>query len=207
VLRVHRIPWSTNVERVSIALALKGVDAEPVDVDPHDRTALRELSGQDLVPVVEHDGKILWDSPAILEYLDERFPDPPLYPADRARRAEVDVFVDWFNRVWKIAPNAIADELQRDMPAVERIEGWAADMTSALRRFENLLDGRDFLMGDVLSAADVVAFPFLKYATRAPDPADDEVFHHVLHERQRLGDDHPRLTAWIDRVDALPRAI
>jgi glutathione S-transferase len=79
-------------------------------------------------------------------------------------------------------------------------------MATALDRFEALLEQREFLMGDALSVADVTAFPFVKYATRPPDPADDEVFHHVLHDHQRL-DGHERLAAWIDRVDALPRAV
>lgn len=77
-------------------------------------------------------------------------------------------------------------------------------MAAALDRFEALLAGRDHLLGDAFSAADCAAFPFLKYAARR-DPADDELFHRVLDEHQELGDDHPRLAAWIERVDARPR--
>jgi glutathione S-transferase len=207
VIRVYVIPWSTNVERVALALAHKGVDAEAVAVDPGDRSAVARLSGQDLVPVLDHDGRIVVDSPAILAYLDHHFPEPPLYPAGAARRAEVELFVDWFNHVWKVAPNAIAAEIASPAPDHERIAAHAADMAAALERLDDLLEARDFLMGDSVGAADFVAFPFLKYATRPPDPADDEVFHHVLHDCQQLGDAHPRLAAWIDRVDALPRAI
>jgi glutathione S-transferase len=206
MIRIYTIPWSTNVERVSLALAHKGLAAEEVPVDPADRSALAELSGQELVPVIEDDGEVVADSPLILAYLELTYPDRPLYPADRTRRAETAVFVDWFNRVWKIAPNAIAAELASGAPDEARVAAHAAEMATALDRFEALLERRDFLMGDELSVADIVAFPFLKYATRPPDPADDEVFHHVLHERQRL-DGHERLGAWIDRVDALPRAV
>ena len=99
-LRVHRIPFSTNVERVSLLLAHKGLQAEWVDHDPTDRSELVRLSGQELVPVLEHDGSVLTDSPVILEYLEGRFPAPPLLPADPALRAEVRIFCDWFNRVW-----------------------------------------------------------------------------------------------------------
>jgi glutathione S-transferase len=60
-------------------------------------------------------------------------------------------------------------------------------------------------MGAEFSAADVAAFPFLKYALMR-DPADDEAFHRILDEHQQLGDDHPRLSAWIHRVDQRPRA-
>jgi glutathione S-transferase len=77
-------------------------------------------------------------------------------------------------------------------------------MQAALSRFEALLAGREHLLGDGFSAADCAVFPFVKYALRR-DPADDERFHRILEEHQQLGDDHPRLTAWIDRVDARPR--
>jgi glutathione S-transferase len=206
MIRLYRIPWSTNVERVSLALAHKGIAAEPVEVDPADRSALVALSGQDLVPVIEDGARVIADSPAILEYLEAAYPDPPLYPADRPRRAEVETFIDWFNRVWKIAPNAIAEELENGSPDQRAIEAHAVEMAAALDRFESLLDGRDYLMGDSVSAADFVAFPFLKYATIPPDSADDEVFHHVLHDRQQLAGGHGRLAAWIERIDALPRA-
>jgi glutathione S-transferase len=68
-----------------------------------------------------------------------------------------------------------------------------------------MLAGRDHLMDDSFSAADCAAFPFLKYALFR-DPADDELFHRILDEHQQLGDDHPRLGEWIQRIDQLPRA-
>ena len=75
----------------------------------------------------------------------------------------------------------------------------------ALPLFEDLLAGREYLFGDELSAADVVAFPFLKYAILWED-GDEERFHEVLRETQRLDGRYPRLEAWIHRVDAFPRA-
>jgi glutathione S-transferase len=196
VLRVYRIPYSTNVERVALALAHKGIPCAWVDVDEDDRTPVVEVSGQPLVPVVVlDDGHVLHDSPAILRWIEETWPEPPLLPAGPARRAEVLVFCDWFNRVWKRPPNAIADG-DRD-PAL------AAELRGSMDVFEALLDGRDHLFGD-FSLADVTAFPFLKYAA-GPAEDDDELFHRVLAENLPL-DGHPRTAAWIERVDARPRA-
>jgi glutathione S-transferase len=67
-----------------------------------------------------------------------------------------------------------------------------------------MLDGREHLLGDAFSAADCAAYPFLKYAL-GREPADDELFHRVLDDYQQLGDDHPRLAAWIERIDERPR--
>jgi glutathione S-transferase len=189
MLRVHRIPYSTNVERVEIALRLKGVEFEPVDHDPADRSAIRALSGQDFVPVVELGGEVISDSPAILRRIEADWPEPALWPADPARRAEVDTFVDWFNLVWKVAPNELADS----GPDAAR----SAELTASLDRFEALLDGRDFLLGDGLGAADVFAWPFLRYA-QGSAPDDDDPFHAVLVEH--LAGRGPRMDAWIERV-------
>jgi glutathione S-transferase len=206
VIRVWLIPYSTNVERVSLALGHKGVRAEPVEVDPADRSEVVRVSGHELVPVAEFDGEIVADSPAILRRIEELHPDPPLWPAAPARRAELDVFIDWFNGVWKVAPNAIAAELERNARAPSPIDAHAADLRATLGTFEALLEGRPYLFGDELSAADCIAFPFLKYAAMR-DPDDDELFHRVLEDYQPLDGAHPNLAAWIERVNGHPRAI
>ena len=108
LIRCFRIPFSTNVERVALAAGHKGIPIEWIDVDPDDRSAVRELSGQELVPVLVHGDEVVNDSPRILDWLEARVPEPSLYPRDPARRAEVEIFVQWFNRVWKVAPNASA---------------------------------------------------------------------------------------------------
>jgi glutathione S-transferase len=58
---VYRIPFSTNVERVSLALAHKGHVVEWVDLDPADRSEVERVSGQPLVPVLVENGRIVYD--------------------------------------------------------------------------------------------------------------------------------------------------
>jgi maleylpyruvate isomerase len=198
-VKLYRARFSTNVERVALALAHKGLSAESVWIEYSDRSPVEAVSGQGLVPVlVDDDGTVVTESMDIVRYIDERHPDPPLYPARAARREEMLVFIDWFNAVWKVAPNAI----EADPATVERHSAW---MAAALDRFEAMLSGREYLMGDAFSAADIAAFPFLKFAL-IRDPEDDELFHRILEEHQPLGDTHPRLTDWIRRVDERPRA-
>jgi glutathione S-transferase len=204
VLRVHRIPFSTNVERVALAAGLKGLEVEWVDHPAGDRRAVVELSGQDLVPVLETpDGDVLTDSPRILRWLEERHPEPPLLPADPAARRAVEAFCDWFNHVWKIAPNAIDAHRRAGRPDDAQVAGWAEQLRAAQRYVEALLAGRDFLLGAEVSLADVTAAPFLRFTTSG-DPDDDDLFHGVLLEL--LPGDLPRMAAWIDRMAALPRA-
>jgi glutathione S-transferase len=209
VIRLYRFPLSTNVERVALALAHKGLPVESVPVDSADRSELRRVSGQDLVPVIEDGGRVVFDSTAILEYLEERYPDPPLYPRDPARRAEMRVFIDWFNRVWKRPPNDIEAEIGKSTPDRELIARLGSQMTAWLDLFEAMLAERDYLMGD-FSAADCAAFPILKYGLLGDEQLrkdrDPWLFHRILVDYQPLGDDHPRVTGWIRRVDRRLRA-
>ena len=206
MVRLYGFHYSTNVDRVALALAHKEIPTEVVRIDPADRSLVRSISGQDLVPVIEDDGEVVHDSTAILMWLEDRYPEQPLAPADHARRAELEIFLDWFNRVWKRPPNVINDELEKPTPDHGLVERMGREMIGALDRFEALLDGRDYLWGEEFSLADCAAWPFLWYATvRYED--DPWLFHRILWDWQepiRRGA-HPRLAAWIERIAERPR--
>ena len=208
MIRVWLIPFSTNVERVSLALAHKGVEAEAIEVDPDDRAEVVRVSGQDLVPVADFDGEIVADSPAILRRLEELASRSAALAARAGRgAAEMDVFIDWFNRVWKVAPNAIAEAIEGGAPGpVRDRRARRRDGGGARRSSSRCSTAARTSSATTLSAADCIAFPFLKYAAMR-DPADDELFHRVLEDYQQLGDAHPNLAAWIERVNAHPRAL
>jgi glutathione S-transferase len=199
-VRVLRIPFSTNVDRVALALGHKGLEVEWVDVDPADRSPVVAASGQELVPVlIADDGEVVTNSTRILRWLEARHPDPPLWPAEAAARAVADVFCEWFDEVWKGPPNRLAE--------AAGAEGDADRMTAWLDRFEALLDGREHLLGDRFGVADALAFPFLVHGARPPAPEDTDPFHAVLATTMPLATGpYPRLQAWIERVDAAPRA-
>lgn len=201
MIRVHRIPFSTNVERVALAAGHKGVAVDWIDHADADRSAVEAISGQPLVPVAEFDGDVVRGSMRIVERLEAEHPEPALYPRDPADAARSEIFISWFDRVWKGPPNAL--DVAEPPPDASQLAaravawtGWIADL---------LGDGRPFLGGDALGAADICAFPFLKYAVIDPDPADAEPFHRILADllRRRLD---PALAGWVARVDALPRA-
>lgn len=192
MLRLWGFRYSTNADRVVLALEHKGLAYEEVAIDPADRSAVEELTGQALVPVVEWDGEVLWDSPRILAEIERRQPDSPLFPADPAERAQAEIFLDWFNRVWKLAPNALA--AGGPDPALE------AEMDEHTARLEALLsDGREYLLGG-FGIVDVTAWPFLRYATD-DDPEDTDPFHEVLRRRVRF-EGRPALAAWEERMAA-----
>lgn len=202
MIRVHRIPFSTNVERVAIAAGCKRVEIEWVDHADGDRSAVEAISGQSLVPVAEFGTEVVRGSMRIVERLEADHPAPPLYPLDPGAAARTRIFISWFDRVWKGPPNAL-DVAGEPAPDADQLAaravawtGWIADL---------LGDGRPFLGGESLGAADVCAFPFLKFTLVDPEPGDIEPFHAILADLLRRRP-QSALLAWVARVDALPRA-
>ena len=202
MVRLVRAPWSTNVERVALALAHKGVEVESVVIDYSDRTKAIELSGQGLVPVLDDDGTVVADSRRILRHLEATRPDPPLFPSDPCRRAGLEVFMEWFDEVWKGPPNAIADALDEGTADPDEVARLGARMDAWQEVFEGFLTGPDYLLGE-FSAADCLAYPFLRYGALSESP-DDETFHHVLIEHLTV-EGRPQLAAWIERMDRRPQ--
>jgi maleylacetoacetate isomerase len=92
-MRLHNAARSSASYRVRIALALKGLDYEyvPLSLVKGEQfdLAFRALNPAELVPVLEHEGRRLTQSLAIVEYLEETFPAPPLLPHEPEARAYV----------------------------------------------------------------------------------------------------------------------
>lgn len=92
-MRLYGYFRSSASYRVRIALNMKGLTYEQVSVHlargKQYEAEFSGLSPQNLVPVLDHDGHLLYQSPAIIEYLDEKYPDPPLFPEDELGRQRV----------------------------------------------------------------------------------------------------------------------
>ena len=165
--------------RVRIALAEKGIEYETVEVDLDDRPAwIYEKNPLGRVPILEEDTFVLAESAVIDEYLDDRYPEPPLWPADPAERALGRMLVFRF------------DELSRPYYALRRGEDGAADrLDVALGELDALLEGRPFLSGREFGLADIAYVPW------------------ILRARDRLDVDLSRFSAladWLARLQVRP---
>jgi len=93
MLKLYGYFRSSASYRVRIALAMKGLDYEQASIHlakgRQYATEFSAVSPQNLVPVLEHDSQKFYQSLAIIEYLDEKFPNPPLLPADTSARSRV----------------------------------------------------------------------------------------------------------------------
>lgn len=152
--------------RVRIELAEKGLPYEAVEIDLDDRPAwLYRKNPIGKVPVLEEDdGLVLPESWVIMEYLEERFPEPPLLPADAAERALARLWLERFDR--------FGDEYYALRRGEEsRLGERLAELDAALEA-QPYLSGREYGLADlgyvpwILRAharlgVDLEPFPFL----------------------------------------------
>ncbi len=103
MLTLYHGDTSTCSKRVRITLAEKGVEWDSKFLDLAKRDNLDpeylKINPNGVVPTIVHDGKVLYESNMIIEYLDEIFPDPPLRPTDPYLRAKMHVWMDRIEHV------------------------------------------------------------------------------------------------------------
>src|SRR5919201_3442710 len=145
--------------RVRIVLAEKGLEVEVVAIDLDDRPAwIYEKNPLGRVPVLEEDDFLLPESAVINEYLEERWPEPALWPPDPGERALGRLLVHRF------------DELSRPYYAVRRGEEGARERLDAqVARLADVLERQPFLSGRVFGLADVAYVPWILRASERMD--------------------------------------
>ena len=187
---------STYVWSVRLALAEKGVAHDLVDVafgahreEPH---LTRHPFGK--VPSFEHDGFSLYETQAILRYIDEGFPVAPLQPTDLhefARMNQIMGIVDAY--AWRaIAHGIVFNRLlapRLGLPVDEQAVAKALPQTRlCLSEFARLMGGQPFMAGERISLADLLVAPLLYYLARVP-------------EGEAPLAEQPSLRAWLRRIE------
>ena len=161
--------------RVRIVLAEKGVEVETVEIDLSDRPAwIYEKNATGRVPVLEEGTWLLPESAVIMEYLEERYPEPALLAADAAARARA--------RLWIFRH----DDFTNPYYALRRGEDGAAERLDAqLAQLDAALSDAGWLGGTDYGLADIAYVPW------------------VLRARDSLGvplDPYPAVAGWVERL-------
>jgi glutathione S-transferase len=181
------------LEHKSVPYELKLLSFSDGDLKTPEYTV---LNPRQRVPTLVHDGLAYRESAAIMEYVEERWPEPPLFARDLRLRAEQ-------RRIVREADNYVADAVEHLFAAVfappEKADAVKlAQAVTALKdeiaRWEPELKA-DYLTGDGVSVADYTLYPHLaiieRFRLRRPDAIPADLFP-------------PRMAAWMERMKALP---
>jgi len=186
-------PFSPYAFKVRAVLYEKRIVHEKREIRTHaDRAVLLRVNPRGEVPALADEGAVLCDSKVICAYLEERHPDPALYPRDLALRArcrylelfsdtDIDACVFVLGIIKLTRPELAAqmpDALARSEEAIER----------HYARLERELAGREWFLGE-FSLVDVALTPHLRSAAFMGYPP---------------GEKHPGLSAWLARGAARP---
>jgi glutathione S-transferase len=197
---VHTIPGSPFARAVLATLEEKGARYRLAPLAPGGTQSREHLTRHPFgrMPAFEHDGFVLYETQAILRYLDRVLPRPALTPTDPKRAARMDQVMninDWylfqgvgnviiFHRV--IGPQLMG--LKPDEAAIEAAMPKARTVFAELAR---LLGEQSFFTGDAISLADLLVAPAVAFFTGTP-------------EWTELGAPHANLAAWLARMEARP---
>ena len=126
---------------------------------PTDNPAFRALNPNALIPVIDDDGFVLWESNTIIRYLASRHGADHLYPAEPQRRARIDQWIDWqateLNNSWSYAFMSLVRQspLHQDAAAIARsITAWSRNIAILDRQ---LAATDAFVAGDAFTLADI----------------------------------------------------
>jgi RNA polymerase-associated protein len=154
-MTLYSDPTDIHSHRVRLVLAEKHVTADIVDVDPLNLPEdVMDLNPYGTAPTLVDRDLVLYDSRIILEYLDERYPHPPLLPVDPVSRATFRMYIyrveeDWYRRV---------EEIQKGGKPAERAR---KELRESLIASAPVMAAKPYFMSDEFSVVDASIAPLL----------------------------------------------
>jgi glutathione S-transferase len=171
-ITVYTFPPSYNGIRPVLALLEKGLayDRVPINIfgSEDELAPLLELTPRGQIPTLvyadENDPEghlVLYESVAIIRFLDDMYPDPPLMPptSEPHRRAEALVRLEEFQQ--KLDPKNIFGSVVVRRMGREELGPRIDALTAELARWDKYVEGRNYLAGDQFTLADIAVFPLL----------------------------------------------
>lgn len=196
----HGSPFSWRVwlalEHKRVAYELKVLSFAAGDTRKPEFVA---INPRHRVPTIVDDGFALWESGAILEYLDERFTaGPKLFPGDARQRALVRRLArEAEEYLYREGVDPIVEEFfwKAEQPAdMEKVAKCRERVREELEYFDKALAG-DYLGGAQMTAADIVLYPNVAYCKRITSRKPEAALAELVPER---------LAAWAKRIESLP---
>ena len=147
--------------RVRVVLAEKGITVEILDVDNNDKSEdLLDLNPYNSVPTLVDRELVLYDPRAIMEYLDERFPHPPLMPVDPVSRARTRLALYRIEQDWYSLVPALESKGEKTSSKARK------QLRDSLTASAEVFAAKPFFLSDEFSLVDASIIPILWRLTR-----------------------------------------
>ena len=144
--------------RVRMVLCEKGVSVDIVDVDPDDRPdELSQINPYNTLPTLLDRDLVLYQSNVIMEYLDERFPHPPLLPVYPVARAQSKLLMHRIEKDWSSAVDLLMSGSGKD----GLVDKTRNELRESLAGIAPIFDDRKFFMNEEFSLVDCCVAPIL----------------------------------------------
>lgn len=198
-VRLYGVAGSPNVRGAMLGLAEKGVDYELIPVQPADFKAPEQLALNPFgrVPVLEHDDFVLYETQAILRYIDEAFEGPALVPATASESARMNqilgiidchLFPTWSGTIG--IERLIAPKFFGRPSDIEQIEAAVPLARTCAEALEAVV-AAPYLTGETFGLADIRLIPHFDWFRLTPEGAV------ILADKRKL-------TRWFQRVSERP---
>ena len=153
-MTMYSAPRDHYSHRVRMVLCEKGVSVDIVGVDPDDRPdELRQINPYNTLPTLLDRDLVLYQSNVIMEYLDERFPHPPLLPVYPVARAQSKLLMHRIEKDWSSAVDLLMSGSGKDKTRNE--------LRESLAGIAPIFDDRKFFMNEEFSLVDCCVAPIL----------------------------------------------
>ena len=193
--------------RVMLTLEVKGLEYESKLLEfskgDHKTPAYLKLNPRGKVPTLKDGDFVLYESLAIMSYIDRKYPDPPLFGKTPE---ETGLIWRWLAECESYVVSA-GDKLVRPiffgqgLERVEEIQQGVQTLRDEFKRLDERLARSQWLVGDKLSAADIGIFPITQLVLRAASKEAAQPFNlGFLPLEQRF----PNIARWVQRIEALP---
>ena len=151
-------PLDQYSHRVRMVLCEKGVSVDVVVVDPNDRhDELRQINPYNTLPTLLDRDLVLYQSNVIMEYLDERFPHPPLLPVYPVARAQSKLLMHRIEKDWSSAVDLLMSGKGRESVIAKT----RSELRESIIGIAPVFDDRQFFMNEEFSLVDCCVAPIL----------------------------------------------
>jgi len=144
--------------RVRIVLAVKGVAVDIIDVDIHDKPEdLADLNPYNSLPTLVDRDLVLYEPNIMMEYLDERFPHPPLFPVYPVARAQSRLWMHRIEKDWC----ALVDLIQAEIASDKELDAARKELRENLVAIAPIFAEKPYFMSDEFTIVDCCVLPIL----------------------------------------------